>query len=119
MDETPSSDQAAIDLPDVIRRYQDAHDRHDTETALATFTPDARAIDEGHEHNGTDAIRHWLETAATEFTYTRTLVAAESLDAETWLVVNHLEGDFPGGVVDLRYRFQLSGDLISELVIAP
>ena len=119
MDETPSSDQAAIDLPAVIRRYQDAHDRHDIETGLATFTPDARAIDEGHEHKGTDAIRHWLETAATEFTYTRTLVAAESLDTETWLVVNHLEGDFPGGVVDLRYRFQLSGNLISELVIAP
>jgi hypothetical protein len=40
-------------------------------------------------------------------------------DEDTWLVVNHLEGDFPGGVVDLRYRFALSGDLISELVIAP
>jgi ketosteroid isomerase-like protein len=119
MNGTASSDQAAIDPPDVIRRYQDAHDRHDTETALATFTPDARVIDEGHEHKGTDAIRHWLETAATEFTYTRTLITAESLDHKTWLVVNRLEGDFPGGVVDLRYRFQLSGGLISELVIAP
>jgi len=34
-------------------------------------------------------------------------------------VVNHLEGDFPGGVVDLRYQFALKGDLIAELVIAP
>jgi ketosteroid isomerase-like protein len=119
MDDTASSDGAAIDPPDVIRRYQDAHDRHDTETALATFTPDALVIDEGHERKGTDDIRHWLETAATEFTYTRTPVTADALDAKTWLVVNHLEGDFPGGVVDLRYRFQLSGGLISELVIAP
>jgi ketosteroid isomerase-like protein len=118
MDDTASSD-AASDLPDVIRQYQDAHDRHDTEAALANFAPDARVIDEGHEHVGADAIRHWLATAATEFTYTRTLVAAEASDTETWLVVNHLEGDFPGGVVDLRYRFQLSGGLISELVIAP
>ncbi|MDQ6853834.1 MAG: nuclear transport factor 2 family protein [Actinomycetota bacterium] len=119
MDNTASSDDATIDLPDVIRRYQDAHDRHDTETALATFTPDARVIDEEHEHKGTDDIRHWLRTAATEFTYTRTLVTADALEAKTWLVVNHLEGDFPGGVVDLRYRFRLSGGLISELVIAP
>jgi hypothetical protein len=33
--------------------------------------------------------------------------------------VNHLEGNFPGGVVDLRYRFVVVDDLISELVIAP
>ena len=30
-----------------------------------------------------------------------------------------LEGDFPGGVVDLRYQFVLAYDRISELVIAP
>jgi hypothetical protein len=46
-------------------------------------------------------------------------VSAETLDAHRWLVVNHLEGDFPGGVVDLRYQFVLTGALISELVIAP
>jgi hypothetical protein len=34
-------------------------------------------------------------------------------------VLNHLEGDFPGGVVDLRYKFVLSTELIAELVIAP
>ena len=95
MDDTASSGEAPIDLPDVIRQYQDAHDRHDTETALATFTPAARVIDEEREHQGTDEIRHWLETAATEFTYTRSLVTANALGAQTWLVVNHLEGTFP------------------------
>ena len=34
-------------------------------------------------------------------------------------VTNHLEGDFPGGTVDLRYRFVLRDDLISRLDIAP
>jgi hypothetical protein len=29
-------------LPDVIGRYQDAHDRHDTAVALSAFTLDAR-----------------------------------------------------------------------------
>jgi len=29
------------------------------------------------------------------------------------------EGDFPGGVVDLRYRFVLDRGLIAELEIAP
>jgi len=35
------------------------------------------------------------------------------------LVTNRLEGNFPGNVVDLRYEFVLTGDLISRLVIAP
>jgi hypothetical protein len=35
------------------------------------------------------------------------------------VAVNHLEGDFPGGVADLAYRFTMDCDLIAELVIAP
>ena len=35
------------------------------------------------------------------------------------MVTNHLEGDFPGGTVDLRYRFRLAGDRIARLDIAP
>jgi hypothetical protein len=34
-------------------------------------------------------------------------------------VLQRLEGDFPGGVADLHYRFTLDGDLISGLVIEP
>jgi hypothetical protein len=34
-------------------------------------------------------------------------------------VTNHLEGDFPGGVVDLRHRFVSADNLISDLEIAP
>jgi ketosteroid isomerase-like protein len=106
-------------LPQVLRQYHDAQDAHDTDRALATFLPDARVVDEDREHCGADEIRAWLTAAATEYTYTRTLLDVEAVDADTWLVVNHLEGDFPGGVVDLRYRFVLRDDLIAELVIAP
>ena len=76
-------------------------------------------FDDGREYNGSDEIRDWLAHAASEYTFTRTLVRAEAVGADTWLVVNHLEGNFPGGVVDLRYQFVLTGDLISDLVIAP
>ena len=106
-------------LPEVITRYQAAHDRHDTEVAVSAFAPAARVFDDGQEYLGTDEIRTWLATAASEYTFTRTLVRAESTGADTWLVVNHLEGNFPGGEVDLRYQFVVSGGLITELVIAP
>jgi hypothetical protein len=106
-------------IPAVIGRYQDAHDRRDVKTALATFTPRAKVADDGHDYRGRNEIRDWLARASTTFTYTRTLTGAGALDANTWLVTNHLAGDFPGGVVDLRYRFVLTGDLISSLEIAP
>ena len=106
-------------VPDVVGRYQDAHDRRDVEAALAAFTPSATVKDDGHEYHGHDEIREWLSVASTQFSYTRTLTGASVVDANTWLVTNHLEGDFPGGVVDLRYRFVLDDDLVSELEIAP
>ena len=106
-------------LPTVVAEYQEAHDRRDVETALAAFTPDATVQDDGHEYRGTDEIRDWLARASTQFTYTRSLLGAEAIDASSWVVTNRLEGDFPGGVVDLRYRFVLTGGLISELEIAP
>src|SRR2546429_4752639 len=103
-------------LPDIIVRYLEAHDRRDTDAALSGLTPDATVADDGHEYAGSDAIRQWLAEASTRFTYTRTLVETEALGPSKWQVTNHLEGDFPGKVVDLRYRFVLTRDLISELV---
>ena len=34
-------------------------------------------------------------------------------------MTNRLEGDFPGGTVDLSYRFHLNDDRITHLDIAP
>jgi ketosteroid isomerase-like protein len=119
MNEATDAHHAYLELPEVVRRYQDAHDHHDTDGAVSAFAPDARVVDEEHEFRGPDQIRNWLDTAARQYVYTRTFVGAEAIDADTWLVVNHLEGDFPGGVVDLQYRFVVNDDLIAELVIAP
>ena len=119
MDDTPAPSGGDTPLPETVRRYQDAHDRHDTDIALSAFAPDAAVFDDGKEFHGTEEIRTWLTTTASEYTFTRTLLSADAVDDGTWLVVNHLEGNFPGGVVDLRYKFTMSGDLISELIIAP
>ena len=106
-------------MPEVVGQYQDAHDGHDVEAALATFAPSATVTDDGREYRGRDEIRDWVARASTEFTYTRTQIGIDAINANTWLVINHLEGDFPGGVVDLQYRFVLTDGLISELEIAP
>ncbi|MGW1460682.1 hypothetical protein ACWG43_26440 [Streptomyces albidoflavus] len=51
--------------------------------------------------------------------YTTTLVGAEREGDDRCTVHQHLEGDFPGGTVDLHYRFPLDQGLISRLDIAP
>ncbi len=107
------------ELPDVVRRYQDAHDQRDTDGALEMFTPDAIVTDDGQTYRGQVEIRDWLSRPSVKFTYTRTLIDTAEVDNNTWLVTNRLEGDFPGGRVDLRYRFVISGGRLAELSIAP
>ncbi|MFE4607423.1 nuclear transport factor 2 family protein [Streptomyces niveus] len=106
-------------LPEVITRYLKAHRAHDTATAVMAFTREATVIDDGHTYEGTEAIEGWLGRSATEFTYTSHLVSAQQADATHYIATLHLEGDFPGGTIDLRYQFTLRDDLIEHLVIEP
>lgn len=108
----------ADDLPAVVVRYLDAQGG-DRRSAIDVFAPDARVTDEGIRYDGPDAIRGWLGTVATAYTYTTTLTGQQHVGEDRWIVIARLEGDFPGGVADLRYRFTVHGDRISELVIAP
>ena len=106
-------------LPATIRSYLAAHVARDADAALSAFTSTAVVVDDGTTYRGSEEIRRFLARAGSEFTYTTTLVAAERTEDGRWVATNRLEGDFPGGVVDLRYRFAMDGDLIAELVIAP
>jgi hypothetical protein len=106
------------ELPEVIARYQASHDSRDADGALAAFAPDAVVKDDGHRYRGYEEIRHWLSRASVEFDYTRTLIHADEIDSSTWVVANHLERNFPGGEVDLRYRFVVTDGYIRALDIA-
>jgi hypothetical protein len=107
------------ELPGPIRRFLAAHVAGDADTAIGAFTVDASVVDEGHTYRGTQEILGFLRNAGSEFTYTTELTGAQRIDHAHWAAVHHLEGDFPGGVVDLTYRFTMAGDLIAELLIAP
>ncbi|MFI5611717.1 nuclear transport factor 2 family protein [Amycolatopsis sp. NPDC051903] len=106
-------------LPAVITTYLTVDQARDLDPALACYTDDAVVTDEGRTHRGKHEIRNWLNRAASRYTYTTTLVAAHHVDNEHYVAVHHLQGDFPGGVVDLRLQFTLDGDRIAELVIEP
>lgn len=107
------------ELPDVVTRYLDAHRAHDMATAITTFTGDATVVDDGRTYDGTEAIEKWLNRSSSEYTYTSRLTGAQQTDGTHFIAIQHLEGDFPGGVVDLHYRFSLRGGHIERLVIEP
>jgi hypothetical protein len=107
------------EIPSVITVYQAAHDGHDVDAAVATFAEDAVVHDEDQDWEGVEQIRQWLVKTSTEYTFTRTLLSVEPSGTNTWQLRNRLEGNFPGGVVDLRYEFTLDGERIARLAIVP
>jgi hypothetical protein len=107
------------ELPTMLRTYLTAHQTRDADTALATFTADAAVTDEGYTHHGREEIRTWLGSAASEYTYTTEFTGATKIGQARFDVVQHLEGNFPGGEADLHFRFALSGPSICRLVIEP
>ena len=90
-----------------------------TPSDLAPFTTDATVVDEDRTHTGIEAVTAWATRTSGEFTYTTTPLSAERTGKNAYTVTQHLEGDFPGGEVDLHFRFTLRGDLIAHLVIEP
>ncbi|MEU2495019.1 nuclear transport factor 2 family protein [Streptomyces sp. NPDC007883] len=106
-------------LPEVITRYLTAHRAHDTAAAITAFTREATVIDDGNTYEGIEAIGEWLDRSATEFTYTIHLTGAQQTGAARYIAAHHLEGNFPGGTIDLRYQFTLRDGLIERLAIEP
>ncbi|GAA2044478.1 hypothetical protein GCM10009819_34320 [Agromyces tropicus] len=107
-------------VPPVVARYMDAQgDDGRRQSIIEAFAADARVTDEGIDHVGQDGIRAWVDRTGGEYTYTTTLIGQRQDGPDRWTVLARLEGDFPGGVADLRYRFTLHEDRISRLIIAP
>lgn len=103
--------------PDVIARYYAAAANGDLDALLDCFTAEAHVLDENQHYQGIAEIRRWRESVASRYTYTTEITGAKKAIDGEYVVTTHLEGDFPGGVVDLEQRFTVSGDLISELLI--
>ncbi len=87
---------------------------------MRCFTDDAAVSDEGQTWRGHDEIRAWRTGTAGKFQYTievldTTAAASPSTASERHAVHTHLEGDFPGGQVDLTFRFTVRDGLISTL----
>jgi len=119
----PTAADMAKHLPQAIARFlREADPQHkaNAHDLLSAFATDATVIDDdGNTYTGHDEIHRWREAEASKYTYRIEVSHVEKFDDTHYVVTNHLEGDFPGGVVDLIYRFILANDLITNLEIAP
>lgn len=107
------------ELPHPISSFLAAHRVRDVDAAMRYLTTDATVTDEGHTYRGSTAIRAWVQRGGSEYTYTSELTETEKIDDDHYVATHHLEGDFPGNVVDLRFQFTLHDGQITSLVIAP
>ena len=105
-------------LPAAVTTYFDARPAGRYDEAAAVFAPDAVVVDDGRTYDGMAEVRPWIERTSTEFTYTTTPIGQE-VDGDRVVVLARIEGDFPGGVVDLFNRFTLREGVIERLVIEP
>lgn len=110
-------------LSPVISSYFTAAAEGDVDALVTCFTDDAVVADEDRTWRGRAEIRSWRETVATAYKYTLDVLgsepAGESAGLERHDVRTHLEGNFPGGTVDLTYRFGLRDGRIASLDVAP
>jgi uncharacterized protein (TIGR02246 family) len=108
----------AITLPAVIADYFAADKGRDPQSVAACFTEAAVVTDEGNTYSGREAIRQWMADSSTQYSYTVEPFALAA-EGERVVVTSHLEGNFPGSPVDLRYFFVLEGGRIAALEIIP
>ncbi len=106
-------------VPDVISRYFEADARRDIDAIVALFADDALVVDEGETWRGISKIRAWREGPASRYRYTTEVFDTDRTGGDEYLVTGRLEGNFPGGTAELKWRFTLVGDRIGHLHIAP
>lgn len=104
------------DLPPALARYFAAKNLHDIDGMIEQFHPDASVRDEGRTHEGTAAIRSWVEATTRKYRVTVDVVDARP-DGDAWTVSGLVSGDFPGSPAMLRYRFEMADGLVAGLEI--
>ncbi|MFD4642813.1 nuclear transport factor 2 family protein [Lentzea sp. NPDC058436] len=105
-------------IPATVREFFAAHVVRDADTASSFLTEDVVVVDQDETFRGREEVHAFLRDAASEFEYTTEQIGARRVDDAHWVVTVRLEGNFPGGVAELDYRFALRDDLVAELVIA-
>jgi len=103
-------------LPMPISKYFEAQNAHDIDAMLAIFSDHASVHDEGHDAVGRLAIRGWMDETTRKYRVAVVPTGVDQSDAKT-IVTALVSGTFPGSPIQLRYRFTVAGEQITDLAI--
>lgn len=94
------------ELPEAVHGFVDGWQGKDATKVEGLFADHAVVSDEGRTYRGLDEIRGWVRGSIGLFTTTLTFLRGREDEGMVGASFR-LEGDFPGGVVELEYRFRL------------
>lgn len=108
----------AKDLPPTVAAFTAANSRTNPREVSELFTEDAVVVDDGNTYYGRASIASWRRRLAQSASYTKTFLSARPA-GQTLEVLERVEGDFPGGRVNLLSTFTLDASgLIKSVRIA-
>ncbi|MFE7845470.1 nuclear transport factor 2 family protein [Microbacterium sp. NPDC057407] len=97
------------ELPAAVDGFVEGWQGRDPQKVASLFAANAKVSDEGRTHDGIDEIRAWIDETIGLYTTTLTFLRAREVDGMVGSSYR-LEGDFPGGVVELEYQFTLDDE---------
>lgn len=106
----------SLKLPDSITLYFQVSNGADVSALKRCFTENAVVTDEGHTHQGHEAIQAWQQEARRKFAYSVEPVDVAQQDAGV-TVRARVVGDFPGSPVQLEHVFRLADGRVESLDI--
>lgn len=104
-----SKELKTVELPAAVHGFVDGWQSGDADRVEALFTEDATVTDEGRTHRGKAEISTWIRNTINLFSTTLTFLGGREVNGMVGASYR-LEGDFPGGVVNLEYQFHLDED---------
>jgi uncharacterized protein (TIGR02246 family) len=103
-------------LPAIIAELVNAQNSQDSASYADCFTSDATVFDEGHDHQGKEEIKAWIESANAKYQTVMDPIDFSEYDGKAVLTAK-ISGTFPGSPIVLKYNFKIAEGLISSLKI--
>ncbi|MCM2475446.1 nuclear transport factor 2 family protein [Rhizobium sp. CG5] len=103
-------------LPDAVKAYFDAEKSTDAGALVSAFSETAVVHDEGETYQGPEPIRLWWLEAKRKYSHSAEPISATD-DGRGISVLANVSGNFPNSPAELRFRFVLEQDKITELEI--
>lgn len=105
-----------MELPEVVARFIETQNIHNSEAYTACFTDNAIVHDEGRTHTGKEEIRKWIEEANDNYKSVMKRLHYDESESKGVLTAE-VSGTFPGSPIKLKFHFDIVDGKIQYLKV--